>query len=44
MDDVTPEDQMISSDPFSQTLYKQSAGLFLKAAKKWFRYIYNKLT
>lgn len=25
---------MISPDPFSQTLYKQIAGLFLKAAKK----------
>lgn len=34
MDDVTAEDQMISSDPSSQTLYKESAGLFLKAAKK----------
>lgn len=33
MDDVTAEDQMISSDPFSWTLYKQSAGLYLKAAK-----------
>lgn len=33
MDDVTAEDQMISSDLFSWTLYKQSAGLYLKAAK-----------
>lgn len=33
MDDVTAEDQMISTDLFSWTLYEQSAGLDLKAAK-----------
>ncbi|XP_042131222.1 ADP-ribosylation factor-like protein 5A isoform X2 [Peromyscus maniculatus bairdii] len=34
VDDVTAEDQMISTDLFSQTLYQQSAGLYLQAAKK----------
>lgn len=33
MDDVTAEDKMISADLFSRTLYEQSAGLHLKAAK-----------